>query len=129
MFNKRAFLALQQNAWFKTFHPMPYVFGNVNTISAAIVTDDAGFHHLTMVVVGGYLDLAFQDDKCLGFGRMMMHRYKCARLQTIEEAMTLIIEAFMEVIVHPQMRGLLGLLCHAINQIIVYDFHFSFVNI
>ena len=129
MFYKRVFLALQQNAWFKTFHPMPYVLGNVNTIRAAIMTDDAGFQHLPMVVVGRYLDLAFQYDKCLGFDRMMMHRYKCARLQTIEEAMTLIIEAFMEVIVHPQSRRLLGLLCHAINQIIVYDFHFSFVNI
>ena len=93
------------------------------------MADDTGLQHLTIVIIGRYLDLAFENDKCLGFGRMMMHRYKCARLQTIEEAMTLIIEAFMEVIVHPQSWRLLGLLCHAINQIIVYYLHFSFVNL
>ena len=129
MFYKGTFLALQQNTWFKTFQTMPYVFGNVNTIIAAIVADDARLQHLTIVIIGRYLDLAFENDKCLGFGRMMMHRYKCAWLQTIKEAMTLIIETLMEIIVHPQSRRLLGLLCHATNQIIVYDFHFSFVNI
>ena len=42
MFNKWTFLAFQQNAWFQTFQTMPYVFRNVNTIRAAIVTYDTG---------------------------------------------------------------------------------------
>ena len=129
MFNKRTFLAFQQNAWFQTFQTMPYVFRNVNTIRAATVTYDTGLQHFTIVVVGRYLDLTFDNHKCLGFGRMMVHWYKCAWLKTIKKTMTLIIETFMEVVVLSQSWGLLGLLCHAINQIIVYDFHFSFVNI
>jgi len=78
MLYERAFLALQENAGFETLQTMPDVLGDVHAIGAALLTDDTRLQYLTIVIVGGHFDLAFQDDKCLGLCGMVMHGDECA---------------------------------------------------
>ena len=82
MFHERAFLALQENAGFETFQPVPDVLGDVHAVGAALLTDDTRLQDLAIVIIGRYPDLAFQNDKRLGLGGMVMHGDKCAWFQT-----------------------------------------------
>jgi len=102
MLYERAFLALQENAGFKTLQPVSDVLGDVHAIGAALLTDDTRLQNLAIVIIGRNPDLAFQNDKCLSLSGMVMHRDECARLQTVEEPMAFLIQALVEIVVHPQ---------------------------
>jgi len=56
---------------------------------------------------------------------MVMYWDKSAWLQGIEETMTLILKAFVEVIVLPQSWGFLSLFHHDVYQLVVYYLHAS----
>ena len=102
MLHEWAFLALQEDTGFETFQPVPDVLGDVHTIGSALLTDDTRLQDLAIVIISGHSDLAFQDDKCLGLGGMVMHGDECAWLQTVEEPMAFFIQTLMEIVVHPQ---------------------------
>jgi len=102
MLHERAFLALQENAGLETFQPVPDVLGNVNAVGSALLTDDTRLQDLAIVIIGRNPDLAFQDDKRLGLGGMVMHGDGSAWLQTVEEPVAFLIQTLMEIIIHPQ---------------------------
>ena len=99
MLHEWAFFTLQENAVFQTFQPVPNVLGNVHAIGAVLLTDDTRLQDLAIVIVSRNPDLAFQDDKCLGLGGMVMHGDECAWFQTVEEPMAFLIQALMEIVV------------------------------
>ena len=102
MLNKWPLFALQEYGGFKTFKAMPNILRYVNAIGSTILTDDTGLQDLAVIIVGRDSDFTFQDYKSLGLGRMMMHGYECAWLQTIEETVAFLIQTLMEIVVHPQ---------------------------
>ena len=107
--------ALQQDTRLKALQPVPDVLGNVHTITATFLTDDAGFHYLALVIVGCHSDLSFQNHKGLVLVRMVMHWDKCAWFQRIEESVALVLNALMEIVVLPQPRRLLGFLGQSVH--------------
>ena len=115
MLYKRTSFALQEHAGFKTFQTMPDVLGDVNTIGATFLTDDTGFQHLTIIIIGGYSDFTFQYHKGLGLVRMMVNRDECPRFQGIEETVALVLQALVEVVVHAQSRRFLRLFYDTAN--------------
>jgi hypothetical protein len=56
---------------------------------------------------------------------MVVHRNKSARLQGIQETVTFVVEALVEVVVLSQSWRLLGFFHHATYQLFVYYLHIS----
>ena len=115
MFNEWTGLALQQDTRLQTLQSMPDVLGNIHTIAATLLTNDAGFCNFSLVIVGCHANLSLQYHKGLILVRMMMHRNKRAWFQGIEESVALVIEAQVVVIVLPQPRLLLGFLSQSVH--------------
>lgn len=81
---------------------MPDVLWNIHTVCSALRADNTRGDNYSLVIVSGDSDLTFQYDKGLVLVRMMMHRNESTWLQGIEETVTLILKALVEVVVHPQ---------------------------
>ena len=97
-----AFLAFKKYARFQALYIVPNILRDIRSVSALFVTQDAGLHNLSLIVIGGYFDLALQDNHCLVLCGMVMHRNESAWLHSIEEAVTLVGKALVEIVVLPQ---------------------------
>ena len=115
MLDKGSLLAFQQYARLQAFEAVPHVLGYVGTVQAVFMAQDAGLKDFALVVVGSHPDLAFQDHEGFGLGGVVMHGNLSARLQGVEETVAFVLQALMEIVVHPEPRGLLGLLGQAVH--------------
>ena len=104
MLYERPRFTLQQHDRLPALQSVPDVLRNIYSISAVLLTDDAGFHDLALVIVGRHPDLSLQYHKGLVLVGMVMYGDKSARFQGIEETVTLILQTLMEVVVLPQLK-------------------------
>ena len=123
MLDKGSLLAFQQHARLQTFKTVPHVLGDVGSIKAILMAQDARLHDFTLVVVGQHPHPTLQYDEGLVLGGMVMYRNLRAWLQSIEETVTFVLKALMKVVVHPEPWRLLGLVGQVIHQLIIYNLH------
>jgi hypothetical protein len=80
---------------------MPYILGDIHTITATFLTDDTGFHDASLVIIGGHTDFSLQYHKSLVLIRMVMYGDESTWFQRIEKTVAFILQTLMEVIVLP----------------------------
>ena len=95
-----AFLDFKNDtAWLEALDVVPRVFRDVYSQTAFCLAKDDAFDDFATVIVGVDTHTAFQNDKGLVLGDMMVDRDNGAHLQGVEETVTLVVEALMEIVV------------------------------
>jgi hypothetical protein len=72
------------------------------------MTKYGSFHDFSIIIIGGYPYFPLDENYGLGFGRMVVHWYLGARLQSIDETMAFIVKTLVEIVVHPEAWRLLS---------------------
>ena len=87
---------------------MPYAHRDMDTIVAIISREYGILNDVFIVVIEHYSHLApYKYERFSGIS-MAMDGNNGSWLHGIEEAMSCIFKALMEIVVHPQARGILG---------------------
>ena len=94
---------------------MPGVLGDVGAIDAILMAQDARLDDFALIVIDGHPYPTLQYHKGLILGGMVMNRDLGARLQGIEETVAFVLQALMEIVVHPKPGRPLGLSCQVIH--------------
>jgi hypothetical protein len=92
-------LTFYQNGRFYAFQTMPYILGDVHTITTAFVAKNIGLDNFTIVIVSRHPDFSFQDNKGLVFVWMVMHRNLGTRFKSIEKPVALVVKTLVKVVI------------------------------
>ena len=105
-----AFLGLEEDgAALQALDGVPDALGDIHSVPALAGIQNHAFKQSTVVIVSADPDTPPEHDQCLILGRMVVDGYLSAGLQSIQEPVALLIQALVEVVVHPQPRRLLRL--------------------
>lgn len=119
MRHEGTFFALEQHGGLQAVDRVPHILGDVHPETAVLVAEHHALDHGTAVVVGRHRHPSPQHDERLVLRGMVMHRHHRPRLHRIQEPVALLIQALVEIEIHPQPRRGLRLRRELVEKMLV----------